>query len=333
MRVSSGLPVVLHMIYAPTTDNIERCAKVLRDGGVVGMPTETVYGLAASIHAEEGLAKIFALKGRPADNPLIVHVASVDEACSLTDAQHHEILQRVAAAWWPGPLTCVVPASDAVSMRVTAGLGTVAVRMPDHPVALALIHAVGSPVAAPSANRSGRPSPTTAQHVIDDLGYDVDVLDGGPCTVGVESTVVRLSSEHCTVLRPGGVSIEELERVLGMPVEIASDAKDLRASPGTRYRHYAPSCSVVLCSTEDELRAKAVAAESSLMVLATHALADLPERVICALLSEPTLYAELRRADDLQLGGILVLCDHTVLRRDALMNRLLKAASASEKHL
>jgi len=333
MRLSSGLPVVLHMIYAPTTDNIERCAKVLRDGGVVGMPTETVYGLAASIHAEEGLAKIFALKGRPADNPLIVHVASVNEACSLTDAQHHEILQRVAAAWWPGPLTCVVPASDAVSMRVTAGLGTVAVRMPDHPVALALIHAVGSPVAAPSANRSGRPSPTTAQHVIDDLGYDVDVLDGGPCTVGVESTVVRLSSEHCTVLRPGGVSIDELQRVLGMPVEIASDAKDLRASPGTRYRHYAPSCSVVLCSTEDELRAKAVAAESSLMVLATHAMADLPERVICALLSEPTLYAELRRADDLQLGGILVLCDHTVLRRDALMNRLLKAASASEKHL
>lgn len=333
MRVSSGLPVVLHMIYAPTTDNIERCAKVLRDGGVVGMPTETVYGLAASIHAEEGLAKIFALKGRPADNPLIVHVASVDEACSLTDARHHEILQRVAAAWWPGPLTCVVPASDAVSMRVTAGLGTVAVRMPDHPVALALIHAVGSPVAAPSANRSGRPSPTTAQHVIDDLGNDVDVLDGGACTIGVESTVVRLSSEHCTVLRPGGVSIDELQRVLGMPVEIASDAKDLRASPGTRYRHYAPSCPVVLCSTEDELRAKAVAAESSLMVLATHAMADLPERVICALLSEPTLYAELRRADDLQLGGILVLCDHTVVSRDALMNRLLKAASASEKHL
>jgi L-threonylcarbamoyladenylate synthase len=205
--------------------------------------------------------------------------------------------------------------------------------MPDHPVALALIRAVGSPVAAPSANRSGRPSPTTAQHVVDDLGGNVDVLDGGPCSVGVESTVVRLSPEHCIVLRPGRVSSDELQRALGMPVEIASGAEDLRASPGTRYRHYAPSCSVVLCSTEDELRAKVDAAETSLMVLATQVFADLPEGVISALLSEPTLYAELRRADDLQLGGILVLCDHTVQGRDALINRLQKAASASEEHL
>lgn len=297
------------------------------------MPTETVYGLAASIYAHEGLARIFALKGRPADNPLIVHVASVDEACLLTDEQHGKILRTLAEAYWPGPLTVVVPANERVPMLVTAGLSTVAIRMPAHPVALALIQEVGAPIAAPSANRSGRPSPTTAQHVIDDLGSELDVIDGGPCSVGVESTVVRVSSERCTVLRPGSVSPQELERVLGVPVDTASRADDLRASPGTRYRHYAPLCPVVLCTSEDELRALAYASQSRLMVLAAHQIDNLPPQARWWPLSEQTLYAELRRADDLQLGGILVLCDTTVQERDALMNRLQKAASAPENNL
>lgn len=321
------------MILQPTDDNIEHCAKVLRDGGVVGMPTETVYGLAASITREDGLERIFSVKGRPADNPLIVHVASVDDACALTVPEYHVALRRVAAAFWPGPVTCVLPAASTVSHRVTAGLATVAVRMPQHPVALALIKAAATPLAAPSANRSGRPSPTTAQHVIDDLGEDLDVLDGGPCAVGLESTVLRLSDTTCTILRPGSVTREDLSRELGVTVEIAIRSDDLRSSPGTRYRHYAPSCPVVLCRSEEEIRQRAAASDMPVMVLSERAIHDLPLQVVPGTLSESALYAEFRRADDLQLGAILVLCDSAVQGREALANRLRKAASASEEKI
>lgn len=325
--------VFCRMILQPTVENVEYCARVLRDGGVVGMPTETVYGLAASITHDDALERIFSVKGRPADNPLIVHVASVDDACALTEPEHHAMLRRIAAAFWPGPVTCVVTAATGVSRRVTAGLTTVALRMPRHPVALALIKAVATPLAAPSANRSGRPSPTTAQHVIDDLGEDLDVLDGGPCAVGLESTVVRLSDTACTILRPGSVTRDDLARVLGVAVEIASQHDDLRASPGTRYRHYAPSCPVVLCATDDELRQRAAASDTSVMVLSERSIMGLPSHAVSAELAASTLYAEFRRADDLQLGAILVLCDRAVQRQDALVNRLRKAASASEEHL
>ncbi len=318
------------MILEPTDANIAACADILRYGGVVGMPTETVYGLAASVLSDGGLERIYQLKGRPADNPLIVHVESIDQAATLTDEGHAEVLRRVASAFWPGPLTCVVPAAAHVSRRVTAGLGTVAVRMPRHPVALALIASLQCPVAAPSANRSGRPSPTTALHVIADLGSEISVLDGGSCEVGLESTVVRITSDRCTILRPGSVSRRELANAIQLSIDVAGTEHDLRASPGTRYRHYAPESPVVLCSTLQHLRAHALEYNRPFMVLSVEPVADLPEHAVQRTLGEATLYAELRHADDLQLAAILVLCDNAVRGREALINRLERAASASE---
>lgn len=316
------------MILEPTEKNITNCALVLRAGGVVGMPTETVYGIAASIQSNEGLQRIFEVKGRPADNPLIVHVASVEEACALAADEYHAVLRAVAAMFWPGPLTCVVPSVKSVSPQITAGLRTVAIRMPNHSVARALIQELGCPVAAPSANRSGRPSPTTAQHVLHDLGPEIDILDGGPCAIGLESTVVQLGINTCTILRPGAISREQLVEALGFPVDEATSHEDLRASPGTRYRHYAPSCHVVLCESDEQLVRLASSYRDPIMVLSERPLANLPQTTVVSTLTESTLYAELRRADDLQLAAILVLCDADVQRREALMNRLLKASGS-----
>lgn len=294
------------------------------------MPTETVYGLAASIQRDDALRRVFELKGRPSDNPLIVHVASVDDAVAQTLPAYEAQVRRIASIFWPGPLTCVVPAAASVSRLVTAHLDTVALRMPQHPVALALITSLGAPVAAPSANRSGRPSPTQAQHVIDDFGEDLQVLDGGACDIGVESTVVRLDEDGCAILRPGSVTQEQLSAALDMPVTFATTHDDLRASPGTRYRHYAPACPVVLCMSEEDLRAQMASYQGPVMVLAEHMPDVHDARVINAALSESSLYAELRRADDLHLEAILVLCDEAVQRREALMNRLTRASASHE---
>ncbi len=294
------------------------------------MPTETVYGLAASIRCDDALQRVFKLKGRPSDNPLIVHVASVDAAVALTLPAYEAQVRRLASIFWPGPLTCVVPAAASVSRLITAHLDTVAVRMPQHPVALALITSLGAPVAAPSANRSGRPSPTRAQHVIDDFGEELHVLDGGACDIGVESTVIRLDEQGCTILRPGSVTQEQLSAALDVPVTFATNHDDLRASPGTRYRHYAPACPVVLCMSEEDLRAQMASYQGPVMVLAEHMPDMCDARVINAALSESSLYAELRRADDLHLEAILVLCDEAVQRREALMNRLTRASASHE---
>lgn len=218
-------------------------ARKLREGGVVAFPTETVYGLGASIRRIDALDRVFELKGRPDDNPLIVHISDMEMLKELTPAWSDERLARLAKVFWPGPLTVIVPRLPMVPDRVTAGLDTVAVRMPDHPMALELIRQAG-PLAAPSANRSGRPSPTRADHVREDFGDAVDVLNGGTCRVGLESTVVDLSSTPVAVLRPGGVSAAQIEAVLGEPVTLA--VGNARRSPGTRYRHYAPTTPVVL---------------------------------------------------------------------------------------
>jgi L-threonylcarbamoyladenylate synthase len=316
------------MILEPSADNVALCASVLREGGVVGMPTETVYGLAASIARDDGIRRVFEIKGRPSDNPLIVHVASIDDACMLARPEVHEQLRLVASLFWPGPLTCVVPADANISPLVTAGLDTVAVRMPQHEVALELIRSVGCPLAAPSANTSGRPSPTLARHVLDDLGPDLPVLDGGPSVIGLESTVVRIERERCVLLRPGSISREQLERALELPVVAASALDDLRTSPGTRYRHYAPTCPVVLCHNKDVLRAQVSKYGENIMVLTGEDPQVSNEHVVHAVLSEATLYAELRRADDLHLKAILVLCDEAVQEREALMNRLNHAAAS-----
>jgi L-threonylcarbamoyladenylate synthase len=228
----------------PEKEVMERAASVIISGGLVVFPTETVYGLGANALDPVAAGKIFAAKGRPADNPLIVHVHEPQGAEPLGRLDQRTL--DLMGVFWPGPLTLVIPASPAVPLQVTGGLGTVAVRMPAHPVALDLIRRSGVPVAGPSANRSGRPSPTRAEDVMEDLGGRVEmILDAGPTDVGVESTVLDVSGEVPILLRPGGTSLEMLEEAVGK-VLVSSSKNDLARSPGTRYRHYAPSVPVIL---------------------------------------------------------------------------------------
>ena len=196
-------------------DLIARAAEILRSGGLVAFPTETVYGLGADATNPDAVRRIFAAKGRPTTNPLIVHVADIETAKRYA-ATWSDAAQTLAAVWWPGPLTLVVPKAASIVPEVTAGRETVGLRVPDHPLALELLRAFGGAVAAPSANRSNRVSPTTAGHVLEELAGSVDlILDGGPCTVGIESTVLDLTTDVPTILRPGGVSRGQLEAILG----------------------------------------------------------------------------------------------------------------------
>ncbi|HET7577919.1 MAG TPA: L-threonylcarbamoyladenylate synthase [Bacillales bacterium] len=223
-------------------------AQKLRENQVVAFPTETVYGLGANALSDEAVGKIFAAKGRPADNPLIVHIADFPQLKSLV-SDIPEPAQKLMDAYWPGPLTLILPKGQAVADKVTAGLSTVAVRMPDHPVALALIQQAGLPIAAPSANRSGRPSPTTAEHVRSDLaGRIAGIVDGGETGIGVESTVVDCSGETVSILRPGGITRADIEAAVGeiAEVPVLSDSKEAPKSPGMKYRHYAPKAKLSL---------------------------------------------------------------------------------------
>lgn len=231
-----------------TPENIARAAEVLKNGGLVAFPTETVYGLGANALDEQAAQKIFTAKGRPAADPLIVHLSSVEQlplvARSVPETGCH-LMER----FWPGPLTLILPKQPAVPDLVTSGLATVAVRVPNHPVALALIREAGLPLAAPSANRFGHISPTTAQHVWHDLRGRIDlILDGGSAAIGVESTVIDLSTTPPRILRPGGVTREMLETVLG-PVKVLGQKRKAEPglpSPGLLEKHYAPRAEMIL---------------------------------------------------------------------------------------
>ncbi|MFI5229253.1 MAG: L-threonylcarbamoyladenylate synthase [Gemmatimonadales bacterium] len=245
----------------PNVATIADAAAVLRAGGLVAFPTETVYGLGANALDPAAVERIYTAKGRPKYNPLIVHLASVDHVLDVA-LDFDERARRLAAAFWPGPLTLVLPKRGEVPASVTAGLGSVAVRIPSHAVARALLRAAGIPVAAPSANRSTQLSPTTAAHVAKSLGDAVDViLDGGPTTVGIESTVVDLTGTHATLLRPGVISVPELEVVIGPLVMATHTVADgeARTSPGLMERHYSPRAELRLVDAIDI--ASAVAGE------------------------------------------------------------------------
>jgi L-threonylcarbamoyladenylate synthase len=233
-------------IEKPTPEAIARAAAVLREGGLVAFPTETVYGLAADATNDRAVAAIFAAKDRPRFNPLISHVAELGAARRL--GRFDERAEALAARFWPGPLTLVLPRLPdcPVSLLASAGLDTIALRMPSHPVAAALLREAGVPLAAPSANRSGRVSPTTAAHVAEELGARVAmILDGGPCPVGLESTVLDLTTEPPTLLRPGGVPAEALG-----PVRLPGAAGAAPRAPGMLASHYAPRLPVRLDATE-----------------------------------------------------------------------------------
>ncbi len=232
---------------APDPAVLARAVALLRSGQLVAFPTETVYGLGANALDPSAVARIYEAKGRPSYNPLIVHVADTQAARALVAAWPPQA-EQLARRWWPGPLTLVLPRTPGLSPAVTAGLATVALRVPAHPVAHALLKAVGIPLAAPSANRSGEVSPTTASHVERSLGDRVPlVLDGGPTTIGIESTVVDLSGGVPVLLRPGMISREALAKVLG-PIESPTEgggSERARPSPGMLDRHYAPRAPLV----------------------------------------------------------------------------------------
>ncbi len=232
------------------TDEIEKAAGIIRSGGLVAMPTETVYGLAADALNGQAVAKIFQAKRRPMDNPLIVHIAELSQIDDLV-REFPEKARKLAEAFWPGPLTIILPRSDKIPPEVSAGLDTVAIRCPSDETARELIR-LSAPLAAPSANLSGSPSPTTAQHVIADMDGRIDaIIDGGSCSVGVESTVITLAADPPRLLRPGGITLEQLREVIG---EVILDEAVLHplaegqqaASPGMKYKHYAPKANVVL---------------------------------------------------------------------------------------
>ena len=231
-------------------DALNKASELLKAGEVVGIPTETVYGLGANALNKQACLKIFEAKGRPADNPLIVHIASPEDAEKL--ALTNSLYYKLAKTFMPGPLTVIMPKKDIVPSEVTAGLDTVAIRCPVHKVARALIKLSGLPIAAPSANTSGKPSPTTAQHVYDDMNGKIPlILDGGECSVGVESTVISITENEIVLLRPGAITVEMLKDVCesvtvaeAVKKELGKDEKAL--SPGMKYKHYAPSASLYL---------------------------------------------------------------------------------------
>lgn len=245
-------------VLLPTDENIEYAAKLLNDGEVIGMPTETVYGLAANAFDENAVEKIFIAKGRPQDNPLIVHINSLEMLKTLV-TEIPPVAYTLADQFWPGPLTMIFQKSEFVPLAVTAGLSTIAVRFPSNKVANALITAAGMPLAAPSANTSGRPSPTTANHVYNDLNGKIPaILDGGTCEYGLESTVILLrDEENITLLRPGSVTVEMLETAVphvtidkGVLHEIQQDEQVL--SPGMKHKHYSPTAKVIIIDSDFE---------------------------------------------------------------------------------
>lgn len=318
-------------------DAVERAARALRAGKLVGLPTETVYGLAANALDPEAVAGIFDAKQRPSFDPLIVHVATVEAANAVFAAPLTGAGAELAAAFWPGPLTLVAPKAAAIPDIVTSGLDTVAVRVPAHPVARAVLEASALPLAAPSANRFGSVSPTRAEHVVEQLADSVAlVVDGGPCTYGVESTIVSLTGDVPTVLRFGGVTVEEIESVVG-PVARRTHSSDRPEAPGQLSRHYATRTPLRLLEV-DGPTATAVsldpAPDAALLVVAGEAPdgADGYGRVECLSpdgdlrAAAHRLFAAMRQLDTASVGRIDVIpCAEHGLGR-AILDRLRRAA-------
>lgn len=318
------------LLMKPGAASIARAARIIRCGGLVAFPTETVYGLGAAATSTEAVSSIFAAKERPADNPLIVHICRREQVRQLA-VDIPAIAYRLMDRFWPGPLSLVFPRSHVVPDTVSAGLSTVAVRMPHHPVALRLIRAAGVPIAAPSANRSGRPSPTTARHVLDDLAGRIDaVLDGGTCPLGMESTVLDLTGTRPVILRPGGVSREELSAVIG-PVEAVCWKGDTAPpSPGMKYRHYAPRAPLILVTGSPRRRVALIRSLAGgyrkrgivVGLLGTRIHRQRGEHEMAR-----KLYSNLRRLDSRGVGVILAEGTASGGIGEVLMNRLRKAAS------
>ncbi|MFN7936574.1 MAG: L-threonylcarbamoyladenylate synthase [Bryobacteraceae bacterium] len=301
---------------------LERAAALLRAGSLIAIPTETVYGLAANALDPAAVARIYETKGRPATSPLIVHVATIDMARALTSRWPSEA-DMLAARFWPGPLTMVLPKAPNVPAIVTAGLDTVGLRMPSHPTAHALIERAGIPIAAPSANRFTELSPTTAQHVRQSFGDAIPILDGGPCEVGIESTVISLAGPEPILLRPGILSLHQLEEALHRTIAIAGTVEGAHPSPGMHHKHYAPRTPVYLVRDGQLPRGR-----GAYLWYHRPADAELP----IPMPSDPIRYARilyeaLHRADHAHLDFIAVEAPPETSRWSAVKDRLTRAAS------
>ena len=329
-------------LQANAADTPQIAAEIIQNGGLVAIPTETVYGLGADGLNPEAVAKIFEAKGRPQDNPLILHVAQADQI-QLFCRDIPEAAYRLAEAFWPGPLTMVLPARDSVPLSTRAGLPSVAVRCPDNAVTREIIRLAGVPLAAPSANISGKPSTTTAEHVLHDHDGNIDaIVDGGPCRVGLESTIVDLTEDRPRLLRPGGITPEQLLDVLGdlvvdkaVTAQIDQDA--VVKAPGMKYRHYAPQCQVLIVSGSRE---KAAAYIRSHFAPGDRVLCFDEEISLydgCDPLSYGSeadvatlsagLFAALRVLDDPSIGTVYARCPVGGGVAYAVQNRLKKAAA------
>lgn len=328
-------------------EELEEAAQIIRNGGLVAFPTETVYGLGANALDEHAAKKIYEAKGRPSDNPLIAHVSSLQELKPLVK-EIPENAKKLMDVFWPGPMTMIFPKSELVPYGTTGGLDTVAVRMPSDPVARALIRLSGVPIAAPSANTSGRPSPTTARHVWQDMEGKIEmILDGGPVGIGLESTIVDVTGPVPTVLRPGAVTLEMLKEVLGDvkmdPAILGPMKEDVKPkAPGMKYRHYAPKANLTLVEGAQE----AVVSEINRMVkekldqgfkvgviCTDETKSCYPHGELRSLgmrAKEETiahnLFAVLREFDDLQVDYIYSESFSNASLGQAIMNRLTKAA-------
>ncbi|HEX2947523.1 MAG TPA: L-threonylcarbamoyladenylate synthase [Clostridia bacterium] len=334
---------------------LDHAAQVLKGGGLVAFPTETVYGLGANALDQKAVEGIYTAKGRPADNPLIVHIAETNIISELT-SKIPDTAAKLIEACWPGPLTLLMPKSGRIPGIVTAGLDTVGLRMPSNPIALELIRRSGVPVAAPSANSSGRPSPTLAKHVIEDLSGKVDVIiDGGSTTVGLESTVLDITVDPPMILRPGGITYERLARILGavrLDPAISPDGKlsSPPRAPGMKYRHYAPKAMMLLIQGEPEPVADEIGRRAELYnhdgtnvgILVTDETAALYEPVLhayCKFISlgsrqnpetlAANLFKCLREFDENNVGVIMAEAPETAGIGQAVMNRMLKAAGGN----
>lgn len=321
---------------------VAAAAALLKEGRLVGLPTETVYGLAADATNADAVLSIYAAKERPADNPLIVHIAELEEMYHVA-ASVSEAALKLAHAFWPGPLTIILPRGKNIPAVVSAGLDTVSIRMPSHPVARAIIRAAGLPVAAPSGNRSGRPSPTTARHMLEDMDGRIPlIVDGGACSVGVESTVVTLCTPEPLVLRPGAITAEQMSAVLGCPVQlshaITEGLKEGEApqSPGMKYKHYAPKAEVTLVVGDTAQYTAYVNTNAGEGCMALCFDEDVPalqvESVVYGEAEHPEqqaqlVFSALRELDERGAKTVLAHCPQTTGVALAVYNRLLRAAA------
>lgn len=330
------------MFTAPLSGaEYDEAAAILRRGGLLGIPTETVYGLGANALDADACRRIYEAKGRPQDNPLIVHIPDASwlpRYCRDIPASAYAL----ARAFWPGPLTMILPKADIVPLRTTGGLDTVGVRCPDHPVTLEIIRRADVPVAAPSGNLSGRPSPTTAQHMAEDMNGRIDgIVDGGPCGVGVESTIIDLTCTPPRLLRPGGLPLEALEQVLGeVTVDKAVTAEPAKGekprAPGMAYRHYAPKAPVTVITGDPDRSAAYIRAHLTdrsgiicfheyVTTFGGHIVHDLGPRADKAEQARHVFDA-LRTFDDTDVSEIFAQCPDSGGLGLAVENRLKKAA-------